>query len=435
MANLKAKPSCRAPAAKALSHVIGGGQSLNKSMALYGQKVAAKDRALFSQLCYGTLRFYPRFAEIIDGLMSKPLKKKDQDIYALLLIGCYQLEGMRIPDHAAISTVVDACKQLKKPWASGLVNGVLREFQRRQDSIQSSLSASAIDAHPPWLSEKIQAAWPEQYSDIIAANNSQPPFCLRVNWQHNSTGQYLLLLKNAGIEASACSHAETGIRLKNAVDVNELPGFNLGWVSIQDEAAQLAAQLLNPQPGMRILDACAAPGGKTGHILEAAPDLTLLAIDNDPVRLESVSDNLQRLGLHAELRLGDAGNTESWYENTPFDRILLDAPCSGTGVIRRHPDIKLLRRRQDIPKLAELQLSILSALWPCLTHGGYLLYATCSVLPQENHQVIQEFLQQEPSAESKVIDAQWGTASELGRQILPELGQADGFFYSLLYKH
>jgi 16S rRNA (cytosine967-C5)-methyltransferase len=426
--------SCRTAAAKALHQVIGRGKSLNSALALFADKVAAKDQSLYAQLCYGTLRFYPRYEAILQRLLNKPLKQKDGDIYALLLIGCYQLNGMRTPDHAAISTVVEACKELKKHWAKNFVNGVLREFQRQQSSIGDQLSSAEKDAHPFWLAKKLLTAWPEHYTEIITANNSQPPFCLRVNSLHHSTQEYLQLLEKANLDARVCSFAESGIRLTNAVEVNQLPGFNQGWVSIQDEAAQLAAGLLKLEAGMRVLDACAAPGGKTCHILETATNLDLVALDNDQTRLNRVSENLSRLGLQATLLCGDASDASQWYENNTFDRILLDAPCSGTGVVRRHPDIKLLRRPEDIPQLAKQQLAILQSLWSCLRQGGYLLYATCSILPEENHEIIQQFLSMESSATSVAIDAPWGIASDLGRQILPRENEADGFFYSLLHK-
>ncbi len=430
MANL----SSRTAAAKALNQVIGNGKSLNSALALFAPKVTAKDQSLYAQLCYGTLRFFPRYEAILQRLLKKPLKKKDGDVYALLLIGCYQLDGMRTPDHAAISTVVDACKELKKHWARNFVNGVLREFQRQQSNIRDQLSAAEKDAHPAWLAGKLLKAWPQQYTEIITANNSQPPFCLRVNKQMHSAEHYLQLLNETNIDAQICSFAESGIRLTNAVEVNQLPGFNQGWVSVQDEAAQLAAGLLKLEEGMRVLDACAAPGGKTCHILEAATGLDLVVLDNNETRLIRVSENLARLKLQATLLCGDAAAPSQWYDNKPFDRILLDAPCSGTGVIRRHPDIKLLRRPEDIAQLAKLQLTILQSLWACLREGGYLLYATCSILPEENHKVIEQFLQTQSSAKSVIIDAPWGIVSEFGRQILPREKEADGFFYSLLHK-
>jgi len=428
------KLSCRAAAARALQKVLAHGASLNSTLDEFGELVPERDQALLSQLCYGALRFYPRYTDVLKQLLRKPLKNKDQDVFALLILGCYQLDEMRVPDHAAISTVVEASKELKKPWAKGLINGVLRQYQRHREEFLAALSQSAKDAHPMWLANKLQTAWPENYSDIIAANNSHPPLCLRVNNQHQRRDNYLQLLQDAGQEASACTHATNGIRLASSIDVLLLPGFTEGWVSVQDEAAQLAGELLDIQSGMHVLDACAAPGGKTGNILELQPNLDLLALDSNERRLSRVQENLDRLRLSAKLCCGDASQPEKWWDGKHFDRILLDAPCSGSGVIRRHPDIKVLRRRDDIAQLAKQQQSILKALWPCLNGGGKLLYATCSVLPEENQEVIDSFLNEHPDAESVDIVAAWGTKFGKGRQLLPTVDGPDGFFYALLHK-
>ena len=430
-----AKTSCvRSTAAQILSRVIDQGVSLNSALSELTSAIEERDRPLLAQLCYGTLRFYPRYEQVVAELLSKPLKRKDGDIACLLILGCYQLEGMRIPDHAAISATVEACKNLQKPWAKGLINAVLREFQRSGQVLQAELPYYAADAHPQWLAGKLKKAWPDHYSDIIAANNGHPPQCLRVNQQHHSRDEYLAQLTTSDIGAQACEFAQSGIRLEQPVDVTQLPGFAEGWCSVQDESAQLAGQLLDLEAGMSVLDACAAPGGKTGHLLEQQPDIDLLALDSSETRLGRVAENLERLELSAELICGDASTPAGWWNEQAFDRILLDAPCSGTGVVRRHPDIKVLRRPEDIPQLAALQLSILEALWRCLKPGGKLLYATCSALPAENSQVIKAFLQGREDAELILLDYPWGIDVQYGRQILSKVDGPDGFFYSLLVK-
>ncbi|MGB2180537.1 MAG: 16S rRNA (cytosine(967)-C(5))-methyltransferase RsmB, partial [Porticoccaceae bacterium] len=347
----------RVVAAEAIGQVLRG-RSLSTVLPKYSQKVADNDQSLLKELCFGTLRWYPQLQAIVNHLMSKPIKDKEREIQALLACGIYQLMYMRVADHAAINETVAATVKLKRLWAKGLVNAVLRNFQRQQQQITEQLANAAEfeTAHPQWLINRIQKAWPEQAREILTANNLQAPMCLRVNANHCSRDDYLKLLAEKEIQASKTEHSSVGIWLNSPRDVTELPGFEDGWVSVQDESAQLAASLLDVQPDHVVLDACCAPGGKTCHILESEPKLAALtAIDLEASRLERCKDNLQRLNLQANLIAADVGAIEEWWDNNPFDRILLDAPCSASGVIRRHPDIKLLRKDTDIDNLSKIQ--------------------------------------------------------------------------------
>lgn len=424
---------CRAAAATTLARVIEGGEALDGPLASALELVDPRDQGLLQQLCYGCLRHYHQLDGILARFLDKPLKRKDTDIQSLLLIGLHQLLHLRIPDHAAISTCVEACRSLKKPWATRLVNGVLRRCLRESDSLMQGLSDSQQLSHPEWLLSQLREAWPQHWQQLVDANNQHPPMCLRSNRQRTTRDEYLAQLQTVGIEAEACALSNAGIRLAQALDVATLPGFSEGVVSVQDEAAQLSAALLDAQPGERILDACAAPGGKACHILESQPALEeLVAMDSEPTRLARVEDNLARLELSAAVVCGDASSPPPELEAASFDRILVDAPCSGSGIIRRHPDIKLLRRPEDIPGLADQQLRILTGLWPLLKPGGKLLYVTCSVLPAENAEVVQRFLEQQDDAASVSLDVDWGEAAGQGRQLLSTPDSWDGLFYALL---
>ncbi len=396
--------------------------------------MSGRDRGLLQQLCYGTLRQAPRLQGILGQLLDKPLRDKDADVQSLLLCGLYQLEDTRIPDHAAVSATVAATRALKKPWAKGLSNAVLRRFLRERELLLAALDDSARAAHPQWLYDTLRAQWPAHSDQIIHANNNQPPMTLRVNAQQIQRDPYRAMLVEAGIESSAGLLSPQAIYLKAPVDVTELPGFAEGMVSVQDEGAQMAALVLAAQAGERVLDACAAPGGKSCHILEVQPGITeLVAADVDALRLERVEENLQRLRLPATRLEMDAAKPPADLAAN-FDRILVDAPCSASGVIRRHPDVKLLRREQDIPALGKQQRDILDGLWPLLKGGGRLLYATCSVLEGENDDVIGLFLQHHPDATVVPIEADWGEETRYGRQLLPSGHGPDGLFYCLVQK-
>ncbi|MCA1773046.1 MAG: 16S rRNA (cytosine(967)-C(5))-methyltransferase RsmB [Halomonas sp.] len=357
----------------------------------------------------------------------------------MLLVGIYQLLYMRIPAHAAVGETAGAARLLGKAWATRVLNGCLRRLQRESAELQAVVDRDANVAleHPTWLLEALRHAWPEQWQAIANANNQPGPMTLRVNQRHHDRETYLSLLDSNGLPGQLCVHAPDGITLDQPCDVTTLPGFEKGLVSVQDEAAQLSAALLGPalapRPGARVLDACCAPGGKTAHLLEQF-DINLTAVDSDNLRLARVDDTLQRLGLTAELQHADATQRD-WWKGTPFDAILLDAPCSSTGVIRRHPDIKKLRRPDDIRKLAALQRQLLDNLWPLLRPGGTLLYATCSVLPEENIDQVEAFLARTPDAKATTPgDVAWGAPSGSGRQLFPEDGGHDGFFYARLEK-
>ena len=423
---------------KVLLQVTQQGRNLPDAIANYADKIEDHDRGLVQAMSYGVIRLYPRLEFIANQLISKPLKAKDSDVLLLILSGLYQLIEMRIPDHAAVSETVKVTKALKKPWAKNLVNAILRNYQRQIPAINNKIekNAEAKFAHPFWWIKLIKDNWAEneRWQTILEANNQNPPMTLRLNTKNISRDDYLNLLTENEINAFAGKHSPDAICLEKPVQVNALPLFKEGKVSVQDEAAQLAAILLAPQKGERILDACAAPGGKTIHLLEREKDINLLALDIEESRLKKVQENLDRTHLDAQLLAANAFNPDDWWDKQLFDRILLDAPCSASGVIRRHPDIKLLRHETDIPQLIQDQAQILNALWPLLKSGGMLLYATCSVLAEENTLQIQNFLQSHADAVLQPINSDWGHQQAAGKQILPGENGMDGFFYALMQK-
>ena len=427
----------RLAAARALAAVLNGKASLGSSLPPLLDKVEPRDRSLAQDLAFGTARWQPRLQLLADKLLQKPFKAADRDVEALLLVGLYQLLHTRIPAHAALGETVACVDKLKKSSLKGLLNAVLRNAQREHEAIFAELERDPVlhTAHPRWLQKRLKADWPEQWQAICAANNEHPPLLLRVNRRHGSRDSYLAELNQAGIDAAACLYSRDGIRLLTPCDVKTLPGFAEGRVSVQDEAAQLAADLLDLASAQRVLDACAAPGGKTCHLLEAQPGLAeVIALDLEPGRLARVQENLDRLQLEATLIAADGRDVVHWWDGKPFQRILLDAPCSATGVIRRHPDIKLTRQADDISALAQLQGELLDALWPTLEVGGVLLYATCSVLPQENSDTIGAFLARTPGARELDIAGPFGLKPAHGRQLLPQVDGHDGFYYAKLIK-
>lgn len=426
----------RSAAALALKAVLAQKQSLDHNIANASKHLAANDISLAKALCFGVLRHYESLSAQIDPLLEKPLRNKDYDIYALLLIGAYQLSAMRMPAYAALDSVVKASRELKKPWGSGLINAVLRKLQLQTPLV---LSAQLESEHPVWLFNAIQQAWPEHAAAIFDANNTEPPLCLRINIQKTNRMDYLQQLADAGIQASAGKLAESAVYIHDKPsDITLLPGFAAGFCSVQDEAAQMAAYFLDAQPQAHILDACAAPGGKTCHILERLNNqATLTALDIDANRLQRVTENLERLQLTATLIAADIMDVDSWWQGQLFDAILCDAPCSATGVIRRHPDIKQLRQASDIEQLAQLQLEILQTLWRVLKPGGTLLYATCSIMPEENSRVIAQFCHQQADCIERKIDLPAGDswlACEYGWQFFPQNMAHDGFYYARLEK-
>ncbi|AMF95659.1 16S rRNA (cytosine(967)-C(5))-methyltransferase RsmB [Vibrio fluvialis] len=421
----------RAAAAQVLFQVVDKGQSLSMALPAAQQNIRPRDHALLQEICYGALRYLPRLESIANALMDNPLKGKQRVFHHLILVGIYQLSFMRIPAHAAVGETVEGAQDLKGPRLRGLINAVLRNYQRNQEQLDAqAVSHNAGKyGHPSWLLKLLQSAYPQQWEAIVEANNSKAPMWLRVNHQHHDRDAYQALLNNENIDSSVHSQAEDALKLAAPCDVTKLPGFEKGWVSVQDAAAQLSLHYLQPQDGELILDCCAAPGGKTAHILERTQGSEVVAIDCDDTRLKRVHDNLKRLNLSAKVVCGDARYPQEWWQGSQFDRILLDAPCSATGVIRRHPDIKWLRRAEDIAALAELQREILDVMWQQLKPGGTLVYATCSITPQENVLQVKDFL-------ARTSDAQL-VGSELdnpGRQILPGEEDMDGFYYAVLTK-
>ncbi|HCH50302.1 MAG TPA: 16S rRNA (cytosine(967)-C(5))-methyltransferase [Proteus sp.] len=421
---MKTSYNIRSIAAKAISQVLDQGLSLNTVIPELQKNVSDKDRSLLQELCFGTLRTLPQLEWTIQQLMDKPLKGKQRILHYLIMVGLYQLLYTRIPAHAALAETVNGAVALKKPQLKGLINGVLRQFQRQQDILSERFQNNENRfLHPSWLLARIKQAYPKEWEMIVEGNNQKPPMWLRVNQIHHSREEYLALLEANEIAAIADESHPYAIRLETPCNVNMLPGFDEGWVTVQDRSAQRCAELLAPKNKEQILDLCAAPGGKTTHILEIAPQSQVLAIDIDEQRLNRVKENLNRLKQQATVKSGDGRYPEQWCSGMQFDRILLDAPCSATGVIRRHPDIKWLRRNEDIAQLAQIQKEILHAIWPYLKSGGTLVYATCSILPEENSQQVEMFL-------SSTKDA----LCNYQNQCLPEPNGGDGFFYAVIKK-
>jgi len=429
----------RALAARVLTDVVARGQSLDSALARLDQHAAGsvddRSRALVRELVYGCMRWYYLLDAIADRLLEKRPKKKDADIVMLVLVGLYQLHYLSTSDHAAVNETVAATTELGKPWAKGMVNGCLRNFQRRQAELLLAVKAQEPDiefSHPQWLLDEIRECWPEHWQQILAANNQRPPMHLRVNLARIGRNDALAKLQAEGFDATPLA-TECGIALAHPQPVERLPGFADGELSVQDQSAQYAALLLEPKPGEHLLDACAAPGGKACHLLEHADGRAqLVAVEIDAGRAQRIHENMQRIGLDAEIKVADALNTDAWWDGNHFDRILLDAPCSATGVIRRHPDIKLLRRASDIEQLVDIQSRLLEALWPLLRQGGKLLYATCSILKRENEQQINTFLGRHTDAKTVPPALHSDAGCSHGVQLFPGIG--DGFYYCLLEK-
>ena len=438
MANAGART--RAVAAEIVDAVAAGGQSLDAAIARFEGRVGPDERSLLRMLCYGTLRNHWQLQAWIEQLISRPLKKRDRVINALLAVGLFQLCDTRIPDHAAVSQTVEAARQLRRPKLAGLLNACLRRFQRENLAQAPAKTDEARWNHPQWFIDQVRNDWPDDADAILEANNARAPMWLRANSSRHSAEDYQQRLTAADIDAELQDGLPDAVRLVEPQAVESLPGFTKGDASVQDAAAQIAARWLMGRSPARVLDACAAPGGKSGHIAElGGQDLDLVAIDNDAKRIERVRENHERLGRDATITVADASKPGEWWDGTPFDAILLDAPCSATGVIRRHPDIKLLRRASDLDGLSALQGAILSALWPLLAPGGRFLYVTCSVLTTENDGVVHPFLEANGDAEedpllpnNNIRDLMRRTAC--GYQVLPGTADMDGFYYACLKK-
>lgn len=426
----------RARAAADVAQVLAG-RSLDALRELDG---SPHERGLARTLTYDSVRWFIRLDALLGKLLARPQQRLEPEIRALAIVGLCQLLYTDIPPHAVVAETVNAARVLKRPRAAGLVNAILRRCQREGSALLAEIDRdiSLRTAHPRWLVDMLRKDFPEDFANVLDANNARPPFWIRVNRLRTSAAAYRERLQTAGLEIADSRFGGEALLLARAVDVNALPGFDEGLVSVQDAAAQFAARLVAPRAGERILDACAAPGGKTGHLLELEPKIDLVALDVSAERLERVKRNLARLALEAQAIVGDAEQPGAWWDGMPFDRILLDAPCSGTGVIRRHPDIKLLRRSEDIPALAARQAKLLDALWPLLAPGGRLVYATCSALRAENSEVIGSFLERRREAKDVTQEALRALGieapSDIGYRIAAGTAGMDGFYYACLEK-
>ncbi len=400
-----------------------------------GQKLNAGERARLQEIVYGAVRWYTRLDAIANQLINRPFRNRDRVLHGLLIAGLYQLEYMCTPTHAVVMETVSATRELKKEWAKGVINHCLREFQRQHDDFIDLLHGTETEfACPDWLVHTVQKNWPDEWQSILTNWNQRSTLSLRVNSRKITRDQYLHKLTAQDIDGRPSCISPDGAVLTKPMPVEQLPGFIEGFVSVQDEAAQLAALALHPKPGMRVLDACAAPGGKTCHLLEKEVNLQELVAVDLPERISGIEQNCKRLGLQAKIIGADAINTGTWRQGSLFDRILLDVPCTGTGVIRRHPDIKHQRREGDIAQLAQKQKSLLHSLWPLLDVGGQLLYVTCSILAEENEQVVLSLLEHFSDVSELPLPEVYGRPCEIGRQRLPGDDGADGFYYALLMK-
>lgn len=432
---MSAGAESRAAAGRVVAAVARRGRSLDEALAKGCNELAGADRGLAAEMAYGTLRFYPRLDRWVDLLLARPLPTRDAEVHDLLAVGLYQLEELRVPDHAGVAATVEAVRVMGRAQYAGLVNACLRRWLRERETLKKRVSRApeVVHAHPRWWLDALAMDWPRDWEAIVRANNEQAPMWVRVNRLKSSRVEWLARLVEAGGSARPWEPAPEALCLAAPMAVEALPGFAVGEVSVQDGAAQLAAGLVSPAPGMRVLDACAAPGGKSAHLLETCPQAELTALDISAPRLERVRENFARLGLEARVLAGDAIEPRDWWDGRPFDRILLDAPCTGSGVVRRHPDIKLLRRAEDVPAMASRQAALLEALWPLLAPGGRLVYATCSVLRAENTGRIAEFLARFPEARAVDLgEPGWGRRAGPGRQLLPGEAGTDGFYYACL---
>ncbi|MEO7200651.1 MAG: 16S rRNA (cytosine(967)-C(5))-methyltransferase RsmB [Dokdonella sp.] len=426
----------RVEAARVLARVALDGVSMRAAIGASAPRLAdPRDRALLSASLFVATRWWLRFDAALGHLLERGLPQKAREVRCLLVLAMAQIEVMRMPEYAVVAACVDAVRELGLPRHAGLVNAVLRRYLRERTELLQTLDADEVTrhAHPAWLIERIRADWHSQADGILAANNREAALTLRVNRRCTDRDSLRARLIEAGIESTSPASLPDALLLTESTDVSRLPGFAEGAFSVQDGAAQRVVELLDLADGMRMLDACAAPGGKAAHALECA-DIDLLALDSDAARLPRIDENLQRLGLSAEIRQGDAGRLDSWWDGRAFDRILLDAPCSASGIIRRQPDIKLHRRAADLAPLANTQARLLDALWPALKPGGRLLYATCSVLRMENEAVLAGFLDQHADAKAGAVPERFGRPAGVGRQNLPGIDGMDGFYYAVVEK-
>jgi 16S rRNA (cytosine967-C5)-methyltransferase len=425
----------RAAAAKLSWQIIDKGQSLDTTLSNFfeSNQYSPQDRGFIQELVYGVCRWYGELDAVATTLLRSPIRNKDRVIHFVLLVGLYQLRHLDTAEHAGVAETVSACKQLDKQWAKNVINGCLRNYLRAPSDVGEGANKKS---HPEWISQAIQKAWPDHLNLILAANNQRPPMCIRVNRRQYKRDDYLTLLSDSGIGAEADQNSPDGIILDSPCAVTSLPGFEHGSCSVQDTAAQISADLLDVKIGMSVLDACAAPGGKTAHILERCDNkIEMHALDVSERRCQQLDSTLSRLELKADIFTADASIAPSWpLPNDGYDRILIDSPCSGLGVIRRHPDIKHHRRPSDIDALEKTQTSLLDNLWLHLKPGGIMLYMTCSVLPRENQLQIKRFVARTNDAMLINVPHPCALTLEHGVQTLPGLHGMDGFYYCLLQK-
>lgn len=429
----------RTGALAALLEVFEHGRSLDRALE-DASGMAPRERALAHALAYGVIRDHLRLQAILDRLLDRPLKRRDRDVELLMLMGLFQLEHHRAPDYAVVSAAVDAAAARGKPWARGLINAVLRNFVRRRERLLAALpdTPELRYSTPAWMVERLRGDWPDHWQAVLAAGQTPGPMVLRVNLARLTRAEYLAALDEVGLSGRAADYAPGAVELDRPCEVERLPGFARGDVSVQDGAAQAAALLLGPVAGRSVLDACAAPGGKTLHLLESRPGpARLVAVESDAARARRIGENLARGRIDegsVTIRVADAAELPAWWDGRPFDRVLLDAPCSGTGVIRRHPDIKLLRRPADVETLAGRQARLLASLWRTVAPGGVLLYCTCSVFRAENALQVERFLQAQADAGAAPLSVPGAAPDGPGAQILPGSENRDGFYYALLHK-
>jgi 16S rRNA (cytosine967-C5)-methyltransferase len=424
----------RALAAQALADVALRGMSLREAMERNAPKLRdPRDRALLTALLSDGARWWLRFDAALDRLLDRPLRRKEPAVHALLVLGLVQLEILELQDYAAVAATVEATRALQRPRLAGLVNAVLRRWQRERTTLLVDLDALPATryAMPAWLTDAITADWPAQAEAVFAGSNREPPLMLRANRRRTTREALLEPLRTAGYTAEAHPWLADGIVLPHSSDVTRMPGFAQGLFAVQDGAAQVAADLLDLRDGQRVLDACAAPGGKACHALERA-DVALTAVEYEATRATRIRQNLERLGLQADVRIGNAGDPSGWWDGASFDRILIDAPCSATGVLRRRPDVRLHRRASDIGALVAQQQRILAALWPLLAPGGRLVYVTCSLLRAENEAVIGPFLAGRNDVRIVPVQLPAGHAAQVGWQLLPGEDDLDGMYYAVL---
>ena len=419
----------RAVAASLLDDVAQG-SSLNKIYGRAERSVADNEQPFLRELVYGSLRLWPLYKGVTRQLFERPLKAKDAVLEALLIMAMYELDECATPDYASVSGAVDCCEQLGRPWANRLINGCLRRYQRDKATFLESLGDSERAALPGWLHKLLSKSYPEHLDQLVDASRQRPPFTLRINTERISVDDYRTLLAEAGIDTRAAGAC--GLTLVQPVPVSQLPHFHNGFVSVQDSSAQLAGLLLSPEPGITVLDACAAPGGKACHLAELGAAVTAADISAD--RLVKVDENANRLNLSMTSVLSDGRSLHDVLAPESFDAILLDVPCSATGVMRRNPDVKVIRRKSDIDQFAALQSELLRSVWTLLKPGGRLLYTTCSILSQENDAIVGRFLDTEKTAHSKILPQTVGKTTTHGQQVIPSALGGDGLYYALLGK-